>query len=435
MMRIVAWPSITARKSFAWLKPEQGAPMKHLLSLVSSLVVMLSTPLVGQQIPLNRPSTSGDTVSPSATTETNRPPAIPFLEGTDVFWTVVKKDSIDEGAVFFPNRLEANIFPHLFLYQNFTDILDIDEQAERAAGKGGSTGKGVKEWAMVFSGTPAVRIRMLPVRSAPVRTPSYMPRGNFQFLRVRGLKDGIPPAERDQPRDRATFLEDLRRVPRVSLWELHVIAGHHSNGQEGCLSNEQHVEPPPPATDGECVPAGLVPTAETINRIDGSFSSAFFFRFGGNYSKNWLRDEETVSGTPLRQAYQEVRLSAEYEWHPSRWVDEQMRDIYGRHRANLGAAYAKKDVAWCQRRFEVATALTWNPGVVDPELDWSGSIQASCFPWVNGGWGFFARWYAGQDYYNVGFLDDINRLQAGLTFNQGEFFRFRKRPEPRKPTP
>jgi hypothetical protein len=57
---------------------------------------------------------------------------------------------------------------------------------------------------LVFSGTPAVRIRMLPVRSAPVRTPSYMPRGNFQFLRVRGLKDVVPADERDQPRDLVT---------------------------------------------------------------------------------------------------------------------------------------------------------------------------------------------------------------------------------------
>lgn len=370
---------------------------------------------------------SGQGTAPPATTETNRPAAIPFLEGTDVFWTLVRKDALDDGAVFFPNKLEANIFPHLFLYQNFTDILDIDEQAKRADRAGNET-KDVKEWAIVFSGTPAVRVRMLRVRSAPVRTPSYMPRANFQFLRVRGLKDARPAGERDAPRSRATFLSELRRLPRVSLWELHVIGGHHSNGQEGCLSTEQTIEPPPPARGGECTPAGLVPTRETMNRVDGSFSSAFFFRFGGNYSRNWLRNDDPSAATPLRHAYKEFRASAEYEWHPRPLVDEQMRDIYGRHRLNLGTAYAIKDVKGCKRRFELSGALTWNPGVVDPELDWSGSVQASCFPWVNGGWGFFARWYAGQDYYNVGFLDDINRLQVGLTFNQAEFFRFRQRP-------
>jgi hypothetical protein len=402
------------------------------LSILVCLLAAFAPALAfgGQQIPIAPQPRPSDAVQATATTETNRPAAIPFLEGTDVFWTFVKRDALDDGAVFFPNKLEGNIFPHLFLYQNFTDILDVDEQARRAARQDGRGMKDVKEWAIVFSGTPAVRIRMLPARSAPVRTPSYMPRGNFQFLRVRGLKDGAPADQRDTPRDRETFIEELRRVPRVSLWELHVIGGHHSNGQEGCLSTEQDIVPAPPAPDGECFPAGLVPTQRTINRIDGSFASQFFFRFGGNYSRNWLRDEETASGTPLRQAFRELRFSAEYEWHPRALVDDQMRDIYGRHRANLGAAYAKKDVRWCQRRFEVSSSLVWNPGVIDPELDVSGSVQASCFPWVNGGWGFFARWYAGQDYYNVGFLDDINRLQVGLTFNQAEFFRFRKRPNP-----
>ena len=71
------------------------------------------------------------------TTETNRAPIIPFLEGTDVFWTLVKKDALDDKRVFFPNKLEANIFPHLVFYQNFTDILDIDRQVERAAGSEG----------------------------------------------------------------------------------------------------------------------------------------------------------------------------------------------------------------------------------------------------------------------------------------------------------
>jgi hypothetical protein len=412
--------------------------MRRVAWLLIILAASFSGPAFAGQPPAGGQSPiEEEKPKPKETTETNRPAAIPFLEGTDVFWTVVKKDALDDGAVFFPNKLEANIFPHLFLYQSFTDILDIDEQAKKATGDRGN--RGVKEWAMVFSGTPAVRIRMLPVRSAPVRTPSYMPRGNFQFMRVRGLKDGIKKSdgtakiERNHSPSLKAFFEELRQVDHVSIWELHVIAGHHSNGQDGCLSTKQTVEPPPPAPDGECTPPGLEPTAETINRVDGSFSSAFFFRFGGNYSKNWLRDEATVSGSTLPAAFQEGRLSLEYEWHPRAWVDPQMRDIYGRHRLNLGAAFAKKDIRGCRRRLEVATGAIWNPGVVDSDLELSGSAQVSCFPWLNGGWGFFARWYAGQDYYNVGFLDDINRLQVGLTFNQAEFFRFRRRTEAKEP--
>jgi hypothetical protein len=364
------------------------------------------------------------------TTETNRAPIIPFLEGTDVFWTIVKKDSLDDHAVYIPNKLEANIFPHLVFYQNFSDVLDINQQAARAA-----RGAGPKVFSMAFSGTPAVRIRMLRDRSAPVRTPSYMPRGNFQFLWVRGLQDATPEAERSKPRSLPEFAAALRRVPRISIWEAHLIAGHHSNGQEGCLSTEQQLEPPLPSPDGECVPAGIVPRAETMNRINGSFSSAFYFRTGVNYSKNWMRDVTPAAaaaapdGRLELQSFLEARLVGEYEFHPRQWVDPQMRDIYGRHRLHVGGALAQKDTTWCQKRLEYSGDVYWNPGVVDPELDWSGSAQVSCFPWMNGGWGFFARLYTGQDYYNVGFLDDITRLHVGLTFNQADFFRFRRRPE------
>jgi hypothetical protein len=358
-------------------------------------------------------------------TETNRAPIIPFLEGTDVFWTLVKKDALDGHTVFWPNKLEANIFPHLILYQNFTDVLNVDDQDQRASGQRGQNG--IKRTAMVFSGTPAVRLRMLRDRSAPVRTPSYMPRGNFQFLWVRGLEDGTAVPERGKTRSVGQFLEQLKRVPRIGIWEFHVIGGHHSNGQDGCLSTEQTLVPPPPAIDAVCIPPGLVPTAKTMNRINGSFSSAFFFRFGGNYSRNWMGPKTSASTSELPEANREARLSAEYEWHPRPLVDEQMRDIYGRHRVNLGAAYATKVIRGCRRRFEVSTGAVWNPTVIDPELDWSGHAQATCFPWMNGGWGFLVRWYAGQDYYNVGFLDDINRLQVGVTFNQADFFRFRSR--------
>ncbi len=423
--------------------------MRRLFLLISILATLLPpSAFAEQQLPA-RP--------PKDTTETNRPAVIPFLEGTDVFWTLVKSDAIDktlEGeSVFFPNKLEANIFPHLVIYQNFTDILNIDDQRDRATRKSGED-KDIKERAMVFSATPAVRIRMLRDRSAPVRTPSYMPRGNFQFFFVRGLKDArVKDAlvenkdeqKKQRPNNIGDFFRQMRDVKRVSIWELHVIGGHHSNGQDGCLSTDQRLIPPPPAQDAECIPPGVVPTAETMNRIDGSFSSAFFFRFGGNYSKNWMgldsdirREKQLETGarepvpadaedTP--QAYREARFSAEYEWHPRELVTEQMRDIYGRHRANLGAAYATRGIPWCQRRFEVSGGVIWNPGVVDPELDWTSHAQVSCFPWNNGGWGFFARWYAGQDYYNVGFLDDINRLHVGMTFNQAEFFKFRRRPK------
>ena len=164
-----------------------------------------------------------------------------------------------------------------------------------------------------------------------------------------------------------------------------------------------------------------MPSAETVNRVDGSFSTNYI-RAGINYSRNWM------TGTKELQAVKELRGRVEIEYHPSGWVDEDMVELYGRTRLNLGAAYALKDVRGCRRRLEVSSAAVWNPGVVETVPSWSGNVQLSCFPWDNGGWGFFARLYTGQDYYNVGFLDDVTRLQFGLTFNQTGFFRFRKRP-------
>jgi hypothetical protein len=341
------------------------------------------------------------------TTETNRAPIIPFLESTDVFWT------LRGGDAWVPYRLEANIFPHLVVYQNFSDVLDIEQQIRRGVTR-------VRERAISISGTPAVRVRMLRETSAPVRTPSYMPRGNLQLLLVRGLKD---PA---RGRPAAALTADMSRrilesVTRVSVWEVHVIIGHHSNGQDGCLSIEQERVP---AKTGPCLPDGVELTPDSVNRIDGSFSTNYL-RSGVNYSRNWL------GKGPLEPATKEVRIRAEWEFHPRAWVDEDMVDLYGRHRLNVGTAYALRGVRGCSRRLEGAAGAVWNPQVASIEgsnLEWSFDAQASCFPWGNGGWGFFVRVYTGQDYYNVGFLDEITRLHVGLTFNQSDFFKFRRRP-------
>lgn len=354
---------------------------------------------------------------PARSTETNQPPIIPFLEGTDVFWTV------QGGDPTFPNLLEADLFPHLVAAQNFSSTLDVVEQGRRGI-------KGFKEFSYSISGTPAVRLRMLRDVSAPVRTPSYMPRMNAQFLWTRGLKDCDPSSPKTECRavEAATFkgveqapaavVEEARAlvaVPRVSVWEAHVIVGHHSNGQDGCLMTTQTRVPP---TTGECVPPGTV-TAQTINRIDGSFSTNYV-RTGVNYSRNWME-----SGF---EATREARAKVEVEHHPRGWIDDEIEGLYGRTRLNGETAYATRHLRFCRRRFEGIASLTWNPGVVETVTEWSTSVQASCFPFMGGGWGFFVRFYRGQDYYNLGFLDEISRVHIGATFNQGGFFSFRRPP-------
>lgn len=353
------------------------------------------------------------------TTETNRGAIMPFLEGTDVFWTLWRFEDLrptpgssEEPTRFFPTKLEADIFPHLVVAQNFTDVVDIDRQAIRGEDK-------VKEFAYSISGTPAVRIRMLRDVSAPVRTPSFMPRVNVQFLWARNFKAALTEARKQTSKDPA--LADIgaafARLPSVSLWEAHVIGGHHSNGQDGCITTEQERIP---ANTGDCLPAGVTPTQGNVNRRDGSFSTNYV-RTGINYSRNWM------NGSTDLQAVREARLRAEFEYHPRAWVDENIVDIYGRARLLLGGAYAVRNVRLCKKRLEGSAGIVWNPGVVGTVPEVSTTVQASCFPTVNGGWGFFARLYSGQDYYNVGFLDKVTRIHVGATFNQTDFFKFRRR--------
>ena len=378
------------------------------LRFIATFALLVATPVIatGQVLGL-----------PARSTETNQPPIIPFLEGTDVFWTIQSDDPT------FPNLLEADLFPHLVASQNFSSTLDAVAQSRRGV-------RGFKEFSYSISGTPAVRLRMLRDVSAPVRTPSYMPRVNAQFLWTRGLKDCDPSSPKlgcravepaavqgvvQAPGAVAEEARKLVAVPRVSIWETHLIIGHHSNGQDGCLLTTQERIPP---ETGECAPPGTV-TAETINRIDGSFSTNYV-RTGINYSRNWLDSD--------LEASREARAKVEVEHHPRAWIDDEIEELYGRTRLIGAAAYATRHVRFCQRRLEGTASLTWNPGVVETVTEWSTSVQASCFPFRGGGWGFFVRFYRGQDYYNLGFLDEISRVHVGATFNQGGFFSFRRPP-------
>lgn len=343
--------------------------------LLLAIVTGLAVPLAAQE----RPNTS----------ETNAQPIVPFLEGTDVF-TAFRGDT----------RFEANIFPHLIAYQNYTDLLDVTRLRARQK---------VRPFAFAISGTPAVRIRMFNERSAPVRTPSYMPRGNFQMIWARNLDQAARMTSAQRSSAWTSFKQSA--VATVSLYEAHVVVGHHSNGQDGCLYTNEV----PSGRGGECVEVpGSAPRA--INTKDGSFSTNYV-RVGGNYRRNYL-DEAGWSGL-------EWGVRFEVEYHPRPWVDERIVDQYGRLREEVGFATASRGWRWCGRRAEISGLLRFIHGAPEGVSPVIKQAEIDCFPWNNGGWGFFVRYYHGQDYYNIAFLRNISRVQAGATFNQGGFFRFR----------
>jgi hypothetical protein len=330
--------------------------------------------------------------------ETNSGPIIPFLEGTEVF-TPLRKDVV----------FEADIFPHLVAFQNFADVIDLDKQDE----------EGVQTMGVVISGTPAVRLRMFEERSRPVRTPSYMPRGNFQFIWAGNVREVVQVA-------RTAAATAAVKAPAFRLWvplfEAHAIIGHHSNGQNGCTFDDEVLIESAIDEANECVlkptaVPGADPADRPINTMDGSFSTNYI-RTGVNFRRNRLDD--------TLRADLEWGFRVDFEYHPRPWVDDDIEDIYGRTRSEVAGSFAAREIPVCGKRLDLAGSLKFIAGRPDDVSPRVYLAQASCFPFRKGGWGFFIRYYHGEDYYNQGFRADIERLHVGATFNQTGFFRFRR---------
>jgi len=248
-----------------------------------------------------------------------------------------------------------------------------------------------------------------------------MPRVNVQMLIARGVGEKI--------QEKMGFARE-EPAPEIGVYEFHGIVGHHSNGQDGCFFTSQTR---PIASVDTCNPP-LAPDAATaqtlINRHDGSFSTNYV-RAGFNYRRTrvhadpdgpFVDDQDWTVGLELEQNFA---------------MDPNVFPLYGRTRLTASAGFAgrpsgQSDHWWdkehwwtCDARREIkgsAKFIAGHPGTVNPFVLIG---EAACFPSTEGGWGFFVRYYSGQDYYNLGMLDNINRWQAGATFTQDGFFRFR----------
>jgi hypothetical protein len=272
--------------------------------------------------------------------ETNSGPIIPFLEGTEVF-TPVRRDVV----------FEADIFPHLVAFQSFADVIDLDSQEQ----------EGLQTMGVVISGTPAVRLRMFEERSRPVRTPSYMPRGNFQFIWAGKIREVVTIAQTLQA------IAAPSPVLWIPLFEAHAIIGHHSNGQNGCTFDDEELIQSPTDEAHECA---LKPTAvpgagaadRPINTMDGSFSTNYI-RTGMNFRQNRLDNT-------LRADF-EWGFRADFEYHPRAWVDDDIVDTYGRVRTEVATSFAAREIPGCGKRLDLTGSIKFisgRPSDVSPRV-------------------------------------------------------------------
>ena len=246
-------------------------------------------------------------------------------------------------------------------------------------------------WTYPAFGTFMVRLRMFDEDSNPVRTPSYMPKATVQFAAFRDISRG---ADTEQP-DR-----------RVAMWLIDIVPfGHHSNGQNGGLFTGYS------RVDGECVTAVEVPvTVRTVNTENGSFSTNYI-RTGVHYRRNLpgIGGRYSICRHTLAVGCRRTPRDQSHLVSIGGAISDDLHAIYGATRARVSASAAR--LQW--RRFgriEGKLALEYIPDAPSSVSNVTTVAEQLMLPRGWGGAGIFARFYRGQDYYNLAFLDDVSRL-------------------------
>jgi hypothetical protein len=261
----------------------------------------------------------------------------------------------------------------------------------------------------LFVITPMFRIRQLAEKSAPsspVRTPSFMPKLTGIYL-VSGRLDD---EEDRRPNTPFTAL----------LFGLEGTFGHYSNGQAGCFRANQRLKSD---GSGDCeLDPSANPNADTLNTVDGSFST-WYFRVQTHLRFTHYRDDRPFSS---------VILHAGVDWHPAflepiGGMDTALAAVYGRWRPFAGFEVARRSQWDCPSVFLVrflpcgvgrlrasfnAEYISVRPPHIAPvattsELAWTFDRWA--------GIGAIARLHQGQDYYNIALGHELNVFQYGIT--------------------
>ena len=267
-----------------------------------------------------------------------------------------------------------------------------------------------RRWGRSAFGTIMLRMRMFDQPSNPVRTPSFMPKGTVQFVGFKSLMDPYDEGEKYVGSG-------------VSVVAISVVAGHHSNGQDGCLFRV--------AEDQDCGSVVSEDGRREINTDNGSFSTNYI-RVGTHFGRMTIGDDSfTVT--------EEKGWGVALEHHPRcflpGWLDEPLRSLYGTTRLKANARYARANV-WKFRRFEVRLGYEYIADLPEKQSSRSNSEDCTCgdrhvfvveaFMQQDAlnGIGYYARYYQGRDYYNIAFRERIRRLELGVAFNWAKFFRF-----------
>jgi hypothetical protein len=223
--------------------------------------------------------------------------------------------------------------------------------------------------------TPQIILRMYDQYSRPVRTPSYMPRATLYYRFDNNMQNKI---------DQFAYFT----------------YGHHSNGQEGKFYESDSI---------------------TFNKINGSFSSNYVT---GGYE---LLSSTKKAFVPINS----VRFSTTYYLIRQR----ELKDIYGKLRffvdteTTLNLSTDRKNIfnnSKSKSRITGSMHLGWIAlKMIDSKpFDIKRlifSYTLSYQPAIINDIGLFARFYYGQDYYNINFDRTLTNVQFGLSIRSFSF--------------
>jgi hypothetical protein len=351
-------------------------------------------------------------VSPVASGQGTAPKFAPL--GPFVFLDGDRVSLKPDGSYLFQHTdgdlvFEAQIAPDIRIVDNFGRALERVLDAGKP-----------RVFAYSVFGTFLTRLRMFDEESSPVRTPSYMPKATIQLAWLKNRSTDDPAGASEQ------FLKGP-----IEMWLVNVIPfGHHSNGQNGCLFLEQV------RIDGECEPQSPAATGpEEVNLENGSFSTNYI-RLGLEYRRLSPNGDDPVDTRAVTR--REWGISGSVELNPSGYVggsiSDTLRPLYGPTRVRVAADVVAGNWSipvWplnrvnCGRAWADASVTFISGGAAS--VDNVATVEAACLPAGWGGAGLFVRYYRGQDYYNAAFLQNINRVQFGVTFLQGKFLAFLKK--------
>jgi hypothetical protein len=307
-----------------------------------------------------------------------------FLERSYFLWDPVLEERTAEPQYYSDGYdraadnllFEARIAPHIFLLNTLDDELTV----------GG--------FAAALSFTPLITVRQLRGFSRPLKNPSFKPKVNLQFFWSR------PSESEGEP---------------MYLWAWQFIWGHHSNGGSGCLFvGESEV-------DGHCAGVDSIPPEDRQVDVNGSFSLTY--GRAELYARRMIVEDGVVQNS--------WTFGLGMEINGANWpfltfgggATHELRRIYGPTRfygvLELDSVFR---LLWMDMRGTVGGRAQYIEYDRKPSPDasrWGGEAfaQITKDSGIFRGVGLYARYYEGQDYYNLLFIRDIRRIQVGISFD------------------